>query len=145
MDNAATSREIYDAFSRADFAAALRHVAPDVEIVFIPTGQTFQGHQGFETFMRDRKTTFPDVEIEVTNQIASGDDVVNEFVARGTNTGSLQTPGGTVPPTGRRVTFTVCEVQRFRDGKLAGIHNYQDMVSVLRQLGLIPEPEQAGA
>jgi steroid delta-isomerase-like uncharacterized protein len=145
MDNAAISREIYDAFDHGDFGSVLQHVTPDVEVLFVPTGQTFRGPEGFTAFMKGFKTAFPDVEIEVTNQIAAGDDVVNEFVGRGTHTGPLETPGGTVPPTGRRVTFTVCEVYRFRDGKVASLHNYQDMVSVMRQLGLIPEPEQAGA
>jgi steroid delta-isomerase-like uncharacterized protein len=145
MDNAAVSREIYDDFDRQDFSKALQLVTPDVEILFVPTGQTFRGPEGFEAFMKNFKTAFPDVEIEVNNQIASGDYVVNEFVGRGTHTGPLESPAGTIPPTGRRVTFTVCEVQRFRNGKLASLHNYQDMVSLLRQLGLIPEPEQAGA
>jgi predicted ester cyclase len=143
-DNAAISRSIYDAFNRNDFARALEYATEDVEIVFIPTGQTFRGLRGFEDFMRGHKAAFPDVKIEVINQIAADNSVVNEFVAHGTHTGPLQTPTGTIVPTGRRVTFTVCEVCLFRDGKLAGVHNYQDMVALLQQLGLIGEPEQAG-
>lgn len=144
QDNSALSRSIYDAFNRSDFARALECATEDVEIVFIPTSQTFRGLQGFEDFMRGHKTAFPDVQIEVTNQIAADDSVVNEFVAHGTHTGPLQTPSGTIAPTGRPVTFTVCEVCQFRDGKLAGLHNYQDKVALLRQLGLIGKPEQAG-
>jgi steroid delta-isomerase-like uncharacterized protein len=143
QDNAALARAIYDAFSQGDFERVLQDVAEDVEVVFIPTGQTFRGRQGFADFMRGHKTGFPDMRIEVTNQIVADDYVVNEFVAQGTHTGSLATPTGTIAPTGRRATFTVCEVCRFQGGKLASVHNYQDMVSLLRQLGLIGEPAQA--
>ena len=45
-----------------------------------------------------------------------------------------------IAPTGRRATFTVCEVCQFQGGKLTSVHNYQDMVALLRQLGLIGEP-----
>ena len=144
-DNATLSRAIYDAFNQGDFERAVQGATEDVEIVFIPTGQTFRGRQGFADFMRSHKTAFPDVRIEVTNQIAADTYVVNEFVAHGTHTGPLLTPAGTIPPTGCRVTFTVCEVCQFRGGKLTSVHNYQDMVALLRQLGLIGEPAQAEA
>jgi steroid delta-isomerase-like uncharacterized protein len=140
QDNAALMRAIYDAFSQGDIERALQGASEDIEIVFIPTGQTFRGRQGFAEFMRGHKAAFPDVRIEVTNQIVADGGVVNEFMARGTHTGPLATPTGTIPPTGRQVTFTVCEVCQFKDGKLTRLHTYQDMVSLLRQLGLIGEP-----
>lgn len=140
QNNAEIARKMYDAFSQGNFDAAAACAADNVEIVFVPTGQVFRGQQGFDDFMRGHKTAFPDVRIEITNQIAAGDDLVNEFVGRGTHTGPLVTPTGTIPPTGRAVTLTVCEVQRFQNGKLVSLHNYQDMVSLLRQLGLIGEP-----
>jgi hypothetical protein len=37
-----------------------------------------------------------------------------------------------------------CEVARLRDGRLAEVHNYQDLAGVLAQLGLMPQPQQAG-
>ena len=145
QDNAALSRAIYDAFNQGDFERALQDASEDVEIVFIPTGQTFRGRQGFADFMRGHKTAFPDVRIAVTNQIAADTYVVNEFVAHGTHTGPLATPTGTIAPTGRRATFTVCEVCQFQGGKLTSVHNYQDLVALLRQLGLIGDPAPAQA
>ena len=145
QDNAALSRAIYDAFNQGDVERALQGASEEVEIVFMPTGQIFHGRQGFADFMRDHKTAFPDVRIEVTNQIAADNYVVNEFVAHGTHTGPLATPTGAIAPTGRRATFTVCEVCQFQGGKLTSVHNYQDMVALLRQLGLIGEPAQAEA
>lgn len=76
--------------------------------------------------------------IAVTNQVASGDQVASECRFTGTHTGPLVTPQGEVPPTGRTVDITICEVWTINNGKLASLRNYQDqdMVSFSRQLGL---------
>ncbi len=84
--NAATMRVIYDAFSRGEYDRALEHVAEDVEVVFIPTGETFRGPQGFEEFMRGKKAAFPDVRIEITNQFGTEEYVISEFRGHGTHT-----------------------------------------------------------
>jgi ketosteroid isomerase-like protein len=55
----------------------------------------------------------------------------------------MLTPAGEVPPTGRTVDFTVCEVWQIRDGKVTSLHNYQDAASLMRQLGLLPEAQAA--
>jgi predicted ester cyclase len=73
---------------------------------------------------------------EIMHQVATDDEVVSEFKARGMHTGPLLTPAGEVPPTGRTVEFTVCEVWSVKNGKVASIRNYQDAASIMRQLGL---------
>ena len=105
--------------------------------VLVPFGQTFHGRDGFTGFMQGFKGAFPDIRISVTNQVATDDQVVSEFTARGTHTGSLQTPAGAIPPTGRTVDFIVCEVMRIKHGRIASLHNYQDAASIMRQLGLM--------
>ncbi|GAC1472761.1 MAG: hypothetical protein PVSMB7_25800 [Chloroflexota bacterium] len=144
-DNAAICRTIYDAFDHGDFDSVLQHITANVEVTFVPTGQTFRGRDGFVEFMQGHKTAFPDIEITVTRQIESGDTVVNEFMARGSHTGPLHTPAGVVDPTGRAVSLSACEVWTFRDGKVSSIHNYQDLVSLMNQLGLLGEPSAAEA
>jgi predicted ester cyclase len=83
------------------------------------------------------KGAFPDLKIAVTNQVATDDQVVSEFTARGTHTGPLLTPAGEIPPTGRKVDFIVCEVWRIKNGQLVSLHNYQDAASLMRQLGVL--------
>ncbi len=138
QDNATLARRIYELFSNDDFEGALALAAEDVEVVFVPAGQTFRGHEGFMQFMQNFKTAFPDIKLTITNQVATEDSVVSEFIASGTHTGPLMSPAGEIPPTGKRAEWPVCEVWRTRDGKLTSIHNYQDMATMLRQLGLIP-------
>jgi steroid delta-isomerase-like uncharacterized protein len=138
QDTATLAREIYRRFSTDDFAGVLALANADVEIVFTPTGQVFHGHAGFQEFMQGFKSAFPDIQIEVTGQVTTATQVVTEFIARGTHTGPLLTPAGAVPPTGRTAEWPVCEVWQVRDGKLSSLHNYQDLATMLRQLGLVP-------
>lgn len=134
-ETAALAHTIYNHFSNGVFEQVLAHATDDIEIVFAPTGQTFHGHDGLLEFMQGFKIAFPDVALEVRSQVVGGDRLVNEFVARGTHTGPLFTPGGQIPPTGRRAEWRVCEVWTLRDGKLAAIVNYQDSATLMRQLG----------
>jgi len=145
-ENAALAQKIYQLFSDNRFDEVMSLATEDMEVVLVPFGQTFHGPEGFRNFMMGFKSAFPDITInQVVSQIATDEAVVSEFTARGTHTGPLMTPAGEVPPTGRTVDLTVCEVWQIRDGKVASLHNYQDAASLMRQLGLLPEPEAAKA
>ena len=139
------ARTIFDRFNGGDFDSVLDYIADDVEAVLVPFGQTFHGRDGFVAFMQGFKQAFPDLAITLTGQHTDGAHVTNEFTARGTHTGPLMTPAGEVPPTGRTVAFTVCEVWTVRDGKVTRLVNYQDSASLMRQLGLMPTPEGVAA
>lgn len=137
QDNGTLAREIYAAFSGNDYGKVLSLVTDDIEAVLEPTGQVFHGKEGFQQFFMGFKTAMPDVEIIVTNQVVTQDAVVSEFIARGTHTGPLLTPDGAIPPTGNAAEWPVVEVCTVRDGKIASLHNYQDLATMLRQLGII--------
>jgi len=63
-----------------------------------------------------------------------------EFIGRGTQTGPLATPGGAIPPTGRRVEIQFAQILTFRDGKIARARLYFDAAGMLQQLGLSAAP-----
>jgi steroid delta-isomerase-like uncharacterized protein len=140
-DNAALAREIYDAFNRGDFDAALAKTHPDVEVVNIPWATTYHGHDGFREFMQGWKTMDPNSRVEVIRQLAADDGVANEAVFHATHVGPLYPPTGEIPPTGKTVAIPICEIWRFRDGKLVSLRNYADGVTIMAQLGLLPPPE----
>jgi predicted ester cyclase len=81
-------------------------------------------------------------QVEDTNVIAGDNGAVIEFIGRGTHTGTLASPMGEIPPTGRRVELPFCEVYRITNGKIVGGSTYFDLAGMLQQLGLMPE--QAG-
>jgi steroid delta-isomerase-like uncharacterized protein len=137
QNNADLARTIYRLFNEGKLDQVVELANEDVELILIPFGQTFHGREGFMNFLQGFHSAFPDITITVTNQVAAGDQVVTEFTARGTHTRPLQTPAGEVPPTGRVVDLTVCEVWQVKNDRLAALRNYQDMASMIRQLGLI--------
>jgi predicted ester cyclase len=84
-------------------------------------------------------TASPDAKTELTNVVADGEYwEFTEFVGRGTHTGPLVGPAGTVPPTGRSIEFPVGEPMRLEEGKFTLVHAYHDGATPLRQLGVFP-------
>lgn len=85
--------------------------------------------------------SFPDLRPEVTNLFADGEQAVAEVVRRGTNTGELTLPSGSVPPTGRDVRLPECIIFRVRDGKVVSMTAYVDRLHVMEELGVAPQTE----
>lgn len=87
-------------------------------------------------------TASSDMKKDVTNQVASGDQVVSEFTLTGTHDGPLRTPASDIPPTGTAIELQVVEVIGIRDGKLAWIRNYSDTSAAgPRRLAVSGPPE----
>lgn len=138
--NVQLSERLHDAFSNARYDEVLSMVADDIECVSYSNGYAAKGKEGFRVFFMGFASAFPDIRITHRNVVATGDWVVVEFGAEGTNTGSLLTPKGAAAPTGRKVTFNVCEIHQWKNGKLTRLVNYQDALSLLTQLGLLSQP-----
>lgn len=136
-ENMELQRVVFALFSENRFDDVLGHATEDVVVEMIALGQVHRGHGGFREFMAGFKTAFPNLTIRLKSQVADDTRVSAEFTAVGTHSGPLMTPTGPVAATNREVTFTVCEVWDIRDGKLAGLRNYQDIGSVLRQIGVV--------
>lgn len=140
QENARLARDLYDAFNTMEYDRCLAMSTDDVEVVLIPTNQTFHGKEGFRQFMMVWKNATPDGTVTVLNQVATDESVVNECTYHATHTGPLLSPAGEIPPTGKTLDLRFCEVWSVRGGKLASIHNYQDMATLLQQIGMMPGP-----
>ena len=119
-------------------------VAPlseDFVLVDVPTGTTSSGRDALRTFCLFFVDAFPGSSTEITNMVATEDQVVVEFIGRGVNTGPLHLPTGDVPPTGRSVEIHFCEVRRIANGKIMSLHSYYDALGFMQQLGFIPSQE----
>lgn len=136
----AVVRTVYDAFNDRDFDRAVSVVSDDAEWTNVPTGETLRGRDGVQQFLQRWGGGFPDGRIEVSSIKAGEGFAVVEFVGRGTNSGSLQTPAGDLPPTNRSVEVRFCDVVEVSDGRITGGRTYWDMASLMTQLGVMPEP-----
>ena len=139
-DNSAIVRDLFDAFNDRDLDRVAAMVSEDFELVdFAVQGQVFRGPQGIVQWPQIFLTALPDAATELTNVVADGENwAFTEFVGRGTHTGPLVGPAGTIPPTGRSIEFPVGELMRIEAGKFTLVHVYYDGATLLRQLGVFP-------
>ena len=143
-DNARLARTILDLWNERDFDQAVRLAAEDVECVDVPSNTTLRGPDGYRESLQRWATAFPDGRVEVTRVIADADGAVVEYTGRGTHTGPLAGPAGSIPATGRRGELTLCDVLEIEQGKVRRVRSYYDSATLMRQLGLITEQGAAG-
>ena len=83
---------------------------------------------------------FQKLKVEALNHVESGDTVVTELKMSGVNTGDLAQPDGSkIPATGKSVEMNGCQVAVFENGKMKKSTQYYNMMTMMAQLGLMPE------
>jgi carboxymethylenebutenolidase len=82
----------------------------------------------------------PDTSLTPISRTVGEDQLVDEMIFSFTHTEEMpwMLPG--VAPTHQRVEVPLVVIVRFREGKLAHEHIYWDQASVLKQIGLLPDP-----
>jgi predicted ester cyclase len=108
-------------------------VAPDVLFhAPVPTGAT--GAQALKQVMAMLHRAFPDLHVAIEDLIEEGDKVVGRNSVTGTHRGEYLGRR----PTGRSVTYNEIFIFRFAGGRIAEIWGVVDVLSQLKQLGVIP-------
>ena len=86
----------------------------------------------------DFRQGFPDVVSTIEDLIAEGDKVVARWRSRATHRGEYMG----IAPTGKEVEFMGISVYRIEAGKIAESWNVEDKLSLMRQIGAVPESGQ---
>jgi len=87
------------------------------------------------------RTAFPDVRFTIEDIIAEGETVTARWSCRGTHKGDLNG----LAPTGKQFTVSGVSVARFTNGKIAEGWVNWDALSLMQQLGVVPELGRAKA
>jgi uncharacterized protein (TIGR02246 family) len=135
----ADPRLVVEAMARkdgGDLEGFLELFEPDCEIVF--PGAVLHGVQAWREFVGAYFEAFPDGHYELARLESVGQTVFAEGVWSAVHRGTLRTPSGEVPPTGRRVAVRFALVVEVRNGRMASVHNYHDLLDFMAQLGLAP-------
>ena len=140
--NETLMRKLYAAFNDRQFDEAEKLVTPNFEWREVATGEVYRGPAGVRQFMEHWVKAFADAKIEVRRIVASDESVAAEILGRGTHTGQLETPGGSLPATNRKIELACCEVATIENGKLRSGSSYYDAATIMHQLGVT---ELAGA
>jgi len=85
------------------------------------------------------RSAFPDLVVEIHDQVAEGDQVATRKTFHGTHKGSLMG----IPPTGKRVQIGVIDIVRIANGQIVEHWNVVDTLGLLQQVGAVPAPQAA--
>jgi steroid delta-isomerase-like uncharacterized protein len=135
--NKATFRRLHEATNTGDTELISKTidelVEPDALIATpLPGGAT--GAQALKQVWATLLRAFPDLHVTVEDLIAEGDKVVIRNTVTGTHRGEYMG----VPPTGKSVTYKEIFIFRFVSGRIAETWGVVDVLSQMKQLGVIP-------
>lgn len=137
MSTSATARRFFEeVFSEGKLDLVDELVAPDY--VGHPSGPEapVHGPAGVKEYVGHLRTGVPDLTVIVEDQLADADRVATRWTARGTHDGELMG----IDATGRTATVSGITIQRIRDGQIAEGWTNWDMLGMLQQLGVAPQP-----
>jgi steroid delta-isomerase-like uncharacterized protein len=142
QENKALARRVLEEmFNKGNLNLADEVFAPDYVDHDPAMPEDIRGPEGFKEYVSIFRTAFPDIHLEIEDQVAEGDKVVTRWTGTGTHEGDLMG----IAPTGNKVTLPGMEIVRISGGKLAeGWEGYDSMV-LMEQLGVMPSPEEEQA
>jgi steroid delta-isomerase-like uncharacterized protein len=106
------------------------------DFVWHEPDQDLRGYEQAKQFVSTFFKALPDINITVEDVIAEGDKAVSRYTIPGTHQGETEEFG---PPTGRKMELKGITIHRFEEGKIVEEWEAYDNLSVLQQLGLVPE------
>ena len=110
--------------------------AADAVTVDGPSGQEFQGVDGYVEYAEGYATAMPDIKTTVVSSEADGDTATATVHAQGTFTGEMATPEGTVPGTGASLDIEYQIVAEIEGDRIARFTVNYDQQDFMRQLGV---------
>jgi steroid delta-isomerase-like uncharacterized protein len=139
--NVETHRAGHEAFNERDFEAMTAKYADSITWTDHAQGLTFATPQQFKSeFLPGWVQASRDIRITDARYHDAGATVVAAFTVVGTHDGPL----GELPATGNRFALPLCEMWHFdSNGRVVGGDLYYDQVSLLTQLGVMPQPSSA--
>lgn len=114
-----------------DLAESL--VTPDFERIELFSDEIKRGPDGLKSAAAEWRGAFPDVSLTLNQLIAEDDKVACQWTFTGTHKGELK---GT-PATGKTVELTGLSIIQLEDGKLAKETVSADLLSLMKQLGVV--------
>jgi steroid delta-isomerase-like uncharacterized protein len=103
---------------------------PRYEVV--PTGDVYDGPQAVEAFLAEGMLAFPDFSFEIHHIHHAKEAVIVETTFTGTHLGYWRG----IPPTGKSVSYRMCNVFVFDGTELVCERINFDLLTILTQLGV---------
>jgi steroid delta-isomerase-like uncharacterized protein len=136
--NKATFRRFLDAVNGGDealMAKAMEGMLEPDALIRTPLPIQATGAQAAQQVFGTLRRAFPDLHIELEELIEEGDKVVARNTVTGTHLGEYMG----LPPTGKKVSYDEIFIFRFVNGRVAETWGVVDVLSQMKQLGVIHE------
>ena len=104
----------------------------------VVAGETFRGKQLGDVLTR-MVNLLPDVHRELKRITVHGDAISIELSIQGTFKGPLQTPAGTVQPTGAKIDVPTADFWYLRNGKIKKFNCFVGYSVMFAQMGVNPD------
>ncbi len=140
QDAIAVARRGVETFSAGDWNGYGDVLGPNGVYEEVASQRRATGSEENVALAKGWKTAFPDAKGTIDNAFASGDTVAMEITWRGTQTGPLEGPMGTIPATGKPVTVKAVQIVKVEGGKAKEVRHYFDLMGMMAQLGVVPAP-----
>lgn len=101
----------------------------------------YSGHEGIRRHAAELRAAFPDLSLELVDQIGENDGVVNLVLLTGRHEGALW---GQIPASGNAVMVMTVVIHRYEQGRIVEGVVIIDQLSLLQQIGFLPTPVWAG-
>jgi hypothetical protein len=134
--NKAAFRRVLDATNTHDgelISKTIDEVFQTDVLIRTPLPIQATGAQAIKEVFATLHRAFPDLHVAAEDLIEEGDKVVARNTVTGTHHGEYMG----LPPTGKSVAYNEIFVLRFVDGRIAETWGVVDVLSQMRQLGLI--------
>ena len=135
MDNTEKNKEVVKRFNKEVIEQGIFETFQelmDKDFVNRTAPPNSNGADGmWNTFNAILRPAFPDLTVEIHDQIAEGDKVTTRKSIVGTHNGNLMG----IPPTGKRIKIDVIDVVELKDGKYRehwGVNTLQTVIQELR-------------
>ena len=133
------ARDAVDAFNESDWDRSRAQLTANTVYNELGTQRSLKGSDEIIKALQGWKQAMPDVKGTVTNSVASGNTVTLEVTWRGTHTGPLESPAGTIPASGKSQTTRAAWILDYDGDKVKESRHYFDMVTFLTQIGAMPQ------
>jgi steroid delta-isomerase-like uncharacterized protein len=129
------TKAILLAYNEKNWDALRASVTADFTYDEVATRRRVQGVEQTIALWQGWAKAFPDSRATIHSTLASGNTVVIELTWQGTHNGPLETPGGPLAATGKRIEIRACQVTELASGKPKLQRHYFDMATLLQQVG----------
>jgi len=137
QDNLGMMRAYFDALFGKNLNVILDMLDENIEWLIVPTGDTLRGKAEIAKLAPNNWAASPDRVKTLVNLFAGEEYASLEYRTAGTLTNQADFPSIKFEPTGKKYEFQCSFVFHIANGKIDRVHEYFDMETVKRQLGVV--------